>query len=572
MIQRHSHLRSFYQLLLISFSLFTFNANAITQDASNAQANHIVIGETDITYLAVERDTLSSIAIKFTDKITNWERIGKINKIRNDRSIPIGTAIKIPNELLPDVPSSATVVAIAGAVTETKANTSTAITINVGSIVQEGSQITTSKNGFITLALPDESRVSIPSNSQVLMAKLRMSKYTKSPRTEIKLVQGRVESKITPMVNNKGRFEVTSPLSVAGVRGTHFRVSLVDDGTANEVITGGVEVGKKEKPNALILPAGKGNVISQAGVGKATDLLPSPNLKTGFELQERLTLQFVVTPQTGAVNYRAQISLDAANQHIIAENTAKDALIKFTDINDGKYFIKVTAIDSQGLEGLPATLPFTVKARPEPPFMVSPKKKARGETVTFNWTEAASAKAYRLQVATDVDFKQIQIDQNNINGTEFNASLPLSTYFWRVATIIDANIDANQKPDQGPFSIPESFQLLAAQKMNPASDNDGTDLEFSWPSEPLQQFLVEISEDADFKKLYLSKETKEANLRIPRPSPSIYFIRVRATDADGFVGRFSSAQKFEIFQRWTTGSGDVLQSTAGAVRPNPYNK
>jgi hypothetical protein len=566
MIQRHSRIRYFYQLILIVWSVLIVNAHVIGQTLYDEQPNNTVIGETEITYFAVENDTLSRIAIKFTNKIGNWEAIGKINNIKNDRTIPIGTSIKIPNELLPDVPSIATVVAIAGTVTETKNNASSPL--GIGSIVQEGSQITTDKNGFITLALPDGSRVSIPSNSQVLMAKLRMSRYTKSPRTEIKLIQGRVESKVTPLVKNKGRYEVTSPLAIAGVRGTHFRVGLVGDSTANEVLAGGVAVGQTEKPNALVLPAGKGNIIDQTSVGKATDLLPPPSFEIGYALQERLTLQFNVLPQTGAVNYRAQISLDAASQNVIAESMAQDARIKFNDIEDGQYFIKVTAIDRQGLEGIPALLPFTVKAHPEPPFMLAPKKKVRGESVTFNWSEPVGAKVYHLQVALDINFKQIQLDQNNITNTELNVPLALGNYFWRVATIIETN----QKPDHGPFSIPESFQLLEAQKMNPVSDTGSDELEFSWPSEPLQQFLVEISEDADFKKLYLSKETKEANLKIPRPSPSIYFIRVRATDADGFVGRFSSAQKFEIFQRWTTGSGDVLQSTAGAVRPNQYNK
>lgn len=553
-----------YFRLLISVILLTlFSLNIHAQISYDEQPNNTVIGATSITYYAAENDTLSRIAIKFTNKLSNWEAIGKFNNIRNDRTIPIGTAIIIPTELLPDVPSSATVVAIAGNVIETQKNNVTS-PLKIGSVIFEGTQINTNKNGFVTLSLPDESRISIPSNSLVMMEKLRMSKYTKSPRTEIKLLQGRVESKITPLEKNKGRFEVTTPLAIAGVRGTHFRVGLSDNGTANEVLTGGVAVGKLEAPNALTLPAGKGNIVNQTSVGKAIDLLPPPKLTSGFELQERLTLKFSVLPQTNAIQYRAQISLDEASQNIIAEGFAKNEQFKFDELADGQYFIKVTAIDQNGLEGFPSIQKFKVKAKPEPPFLLQPKKKIREENVSFVWAESLVAKSYRLQIATDVLFQKIVLNQSNINTVEYNTSqLGLGTYFWRVATVTESN----GKPDQGPFSFPETFQLLAPQKMNPVNDSGKDELEFSWPSEPGQEFLVQISEDKDFNTLYLKKETKDPKLAIKRPLAGTYYIRVRATDEDGFVGRFSATQKFEIYQRWTSSNGEALQSLGGAVRP-----
>lgn len=606
-----NHFFTLFTLCILSLLyVMSLNLNASAQTPRHTESRKTIIDATAITYFAVEHDTLSSIAIQFTNKVSNWKAIGKINHIQNDRTIPIGTAIKIPEDLLPDVPSTATVVAIAGVVTVTdkKEGEDKSIDnskpLSIGSIILEGSQITTSKNGFITFALPDESRVSIPSNSQVRMTKLRMRQFTKSPRTEITLTQGRIESKVTPMTNNKGRFEVTSPLSTAGVRGTHFRVSLVDNGTANEVLSGKVEVSKTKNTNtaikftksnqannstkatkatkaneaisSLMLTKGKGNIISQAGTGDAVDLLSPPSIETGFQLQERLTLQFHIAPQARASNYRAQISNDAIGQDIIAESISQNTLIKFTDIDDGNYFIKVTAIDHQGLEGLPAIYPFIIKAHPEPPFMLQPKKKVRGETVAFHWTEVANATSYRLQVARDTDFKKIVIDQDNITDSQFSSNqLPLGDYFWRIATIktnetiktIETIANPQKIPDQGPFSIPEFFQILAVQTMNPVNNTDGKTLEFSWTAEPLQQFLVQISEDTDFKKMFLTKETKEAKLTIPRPTPGTYYIRVRATDDDGFVGGFSNAQKFDIYQQWSTGSGDVLHSSAGAVRP-----
>jgi hypothetical protein len=64
-----------------------------------------------------------------------------------DEIIPIGTAILIPADLLPEEASEARVVALAGNPTfKTVDGTETALSI--GTVVKEGTSITTGKNGF----------------------------------------------------------------------------------------------------------------------------------------------------------------------------------------------------------------------------------------------------------------------------------------------------------------------------------------------------------------------------------------------------------------------------------------
>jgi hypothetical protein len=548
--------------LLLSCAISVFSPPSFAQKLKGNPGTFSVT-PAEVTYYALERDTLTTIAKQFTDKASNWEILGKRNQISNDRKIPIGSGIIIPAELLTEEASTAKVYALAGKVLELKKN-GTETELEVGSIVSEGSQILTGKNSFATLALVDDSRVSVPSNSQINLAKLRVTKYTNSPRTEIKLVQGKVESKVTPLSQNKGRYEVTSPLAIAGVRGTHFRVGINDNGIGNEVLEGGVAVGKKENPNAILLPAGQGNVVSATSVGKAVELLPAPSLVDGYQLQERPTLQFTLNPVNNAVAYRAQISTDAQAQNIVTESFNKDTRFKFDGLIDGAYFIRVTGLDANNLEGIPATQAFILKARPEPPFLLQPKHKVRSESVTFKWTETNIAKSYRLQVASDVQFKNIVLDQDKIKDVELSTSqLSLGQYFWRVATVIEKN----EQADQGPFSPAQAFSILAPQGMNPVNDTGENTMNFSWPAEPGQSFLVQIAQDSDFKKIYFSKDLNVANVNIPRPDTGIYYIRVRATDADRFIGNFSPAQKFEIRLRWTTGNGEPLNASGGAVRP-----
>ena len=556
--------RSFSLMGVISILLLMLQSTPSQAEKVRGKPGSTEVVGADLVYYALERDTLMSISKQFTDTTSHWEAIGKRNRIGNERAIPIGSAVIIPAELLAEEAAPARVLALAGIVTATLKN-GHEIALNLDSKVSEGTQINTGKNGFVTLALIDDSRVSIPSNSQAILNRLRLTKFTKSPRTETKLLDGRVESQVTKLDANKGRFEVRSKLAIAGVRGTHFRVGVNDNGIANEVLEGGVAVGQAEKSNTIILPAGQGNIVTREGVGKPVQLLPAPTLVAGFEVQERPRLNFNVNPVEAASEYRAQISKDAQAQNVLAESVTKDLKFQFSDIDDGDYFIRVTAIDNNRLEGIPSVTPFKVKAKPEPPFPLQPKHKVRTQTVEFKWAQSSEAKTYHLQVASDAQFKQIVLDQSNINAPEWSTDkIGVGQYFWRVATVAERA----SGPDHGPFSTPQNFQVLAGQSVSAFVDNGATQLNFSWPSEPGQRFLVQIANEPDFKKPLLSKEVSEAQIHMPRPESGIYYIRVRATDADRFIGVFSKPQKFEVGLRWTTGTGESLQSSSGVVRPN----
>lgn len=563
--QAKNDTRLFFIALFVLMTISLLLSAPAAADKARGKPGSIEVVAPDLVYYASEHDTLITIAKKFTDKVTHWEAIGKLNQIGNDRTIPIGSKIVIPVALLSEEPMQAIVVALAGSNTEAPLKGQER-TLALGDKLNEGSLITTGKNGFLTLELADATRISIPSNSQLALAKLRMTKFTKSPRTEVKLLQGRVESKVSSLQSNKGRFEVSSKLAMAGVRGTHFRVGVNDNGIANEVLEGGVAVGQIQKPAALTLSSGQGNIVSPTGVGKAVMLLAAPQLADDYQLQQRPTLQFTALPVTDALAYRAQISKDLLAQDVVTESMANQLNFKFNNIDDGRYFIRVTAIDTNGLEGLPGIYPFTLKARPEPPFQLQPKHKVNADNVLFKWTQTSAAKSYRLQIASDIQFENIVLDQGYktpLSTAQYSTSeLKKGGYFWRVATITETQ----GASDQGPFSVPQYFAAVETLTMPEFKDNGAQQLNFAWPGEPGQSFFVQVARDIDFKKLILSKDTETPNVDLPRPESGVYYIRVRTTDADRFRGEFSKPQKFEIEMRWTTGSGEAVQSISGSIK------
>ena len=400
------------------------------------------------------RDTLISIAQQYTDRSSNWIALGKLNRIDKDSAIPIGTAILIPADLLGDQPSKATVVAMTGTIAATSAD-GTSARLGLGATVLEGTQIETSGNSFLTLALPDQSRISLPSNTRVRIAKLRTARYLNSPRTEVLLLRGQVESRVSPLDANRGRYEVRTPLSVAGVRGTHFRVGFVDGSSpsriATETLEGKVAVAhipEATAPDGLVLTVAKGNITDSRTVGPAVDLLPPPHLKpaAGTGTTEFPASRITVQAVNGARAYHLQIAADPQALQLLAESRSSNTTLSIANLPDGNYFARLSAIDGLGLEGLTATQPITLRAGAEAvgssvssaavlnaPYVSASTDK----TLTLRWAPAGS-QPVRLQVARDGDFTYLVGARVASTG---EAQLPrpvFGTYYARVQ-LLDAS-------------------------------------------------------------------------------------------------------------------------------------
>lgn len=428
-------------IALLTIANIAFVGSAVANPAFDS----IAINASGITYYAQPGDTLISIAQRLTTRSGNWITLGKINNINKDSNIPIGTAILIPAELLPDEPSIAIVIALNGTVTATSADGS-ATAIEIGSKISEGMQINTGANSFLTMSLTDESRVSLPSNSSVLLTRLRKSLHTASPRTEVKLLRGRVVSRVSPLDVNKGRFEVHTPLSVAGVRGTHFRVKLGAQRVTTEVLEGRVAVGSPQAPGKRMLLDAKGNVITRDNIGLPIDLLPAPQLSSAPYRQDGAA-KFTITPIAGAQAYHVQVAQDGELLHLLAEASSNGSEVVVNNLPEGNYFIRIAALDRSGLEGMPNTLATSIRNQAEAakiaPAQAAPSvADSNQKELTLRWPGAAGQK-YNVQVARDLDFSWL-LFTGSVTGNEIKLPRPpFGTYFARVQSL---NADGSSNP------------------------------------------------------------------------------------------------------------------------------
>ncbi|MNR78021.1 FecR protein [compost metagenome] len=541
--------------------------------SSSVYAENVRVTRDGVVYSVSQHETLSSISQKFTGHIKNWRSIGQSNQIENDRTIPIGRQVLIPTRLLTPVSAFAQIKGYVGDISIRSLDGSN-VEARIDALLKEGDTLTTMANSFISLMLDDGTQFTLPPNSIVSLRLLRATQHVETPRTQLYLQKGRVESHVTPFNKPESKYEVITPLAVSGVRGTNFRVNLDEQRVLNEVIEGKVAVAQstvKNKPSQQLIAAGYGTVVENGKVSKPVALLAAPALQDGYQQQIRLPIQFALTqPQASA--FRVVVSTDAAGQNNIAETIVRSkdgqASAKLDNLEDGAYFVRVSALDALGLEGIPVTQAFRVDARPFPPFVLQPGAKHQGPDsksgipVSMKWSQTEGISNYRLQVAHDAGFNRIVLDQTT-DADQLLVNLPASQYYWRLASIVPAA----GKNKQGPFGDAQSLLVIAGLAA-PTTQIAQKEVHFSWSASAGQRFNFQISSTPDFAQLLHNIETDKAEAAVARPEAGTYYARVRSTDDDGFVGVYSPAQKFSIPLQWRSEYDVPLESQGQALGSN----
>ena len=216
-----------------------------------------------------------------------------------------------------------------------------------------------------------------------------------------------------------------------------------------------------------------------------------------------------VAEQTGAKQYRAQIARDAQVQDVIAEATFKENRLRFEGLLTA-IIIRVSAIDQHGLEGVPLVQAFTMKAYPEPPFIVEPKV-TRSSDDAFcldrgaNYPRPTICKWHAMPTLNKSS-AMLKISL----GVDYTLdNLADTTYYWRVAT---QTVQAG-KSEQGHYSDIQSFNKLPAQAQAALSDGEDNQISLNWAGEAGQRFFFTTAHDAEFKRLYLEREVNQARIK-----------------------------------------------------------
>ncbi|WP_396330328.1 FecR domain-containing protein [Burkholderia anthina] len=385
-----------------------------------------------VVYRTHAGDTLYDVAARYLQGPDDWQLLQQINGVPAPKHLQPGVALKLPAARLRKEKLTARVVAVQG--TAERASGDTYAPLADDATLAEGDRVRTGPNGFLTLELADGTHMSLPPDSQLDLKMLRRTVLTGTLDREFELTRGSVDSEVTHLKKRDDRFQIRSPSVVAGVRGTRFRVNYDASGnesTRVEVLDGTVGVAGKRQPDPTLVHANFGSVATSSGaVGAPVQLLPAPALAHPDKVQDEPDVSFEVAPQADAHAYRLQLAHDAGMLDLFRETRTDAPRAVFRDVPNGTYFVRVAAIDANGLEGMPRTYAFE---RRQMGLDASASPGAAG--YEFRWSPNGSGKDahYRFVLSRSKDLSAPVVDQVGLQARKITvAHLPPGDYYWAV--------------------------------------------------------------------------------------------------------------------------------------------
>ncbi len=391
-------------------------------------------------YTVQAGDNLWDLSKEHMENVGNLHKLQKLNDIIDPRHIPPGTQIRFPLAWLKIKPAPVRILKLEGEVNATSSQTGAAIALKPGATLVTGDEIHTGANGNVLLEFLDNSQLLLQKNSHLIFETQNTYSSSGVLDVRIRLLRGRLETRINPEQKKGTRFEIHTPAAITGIRGTEFRVAMENDQKIGrtEVTHGKVAV-SGTAGKTIEVPANFGTVVTAGQPPSAPkSLLPPPDLSRLPDRIGDFPLMFDWPAIDGAEFYRAQISnAAAASALLIDEETLANPQLRAVELPDGDYLLRVRAIDIDGLEGLNADHRFTLVTPVEPPLLMTPARDAtHKQRLAFRWKTVENATIFHFQLSTSSDFSTPLIDIPDHQGTSLNLEQTLDPgdYYWRVAS------------------------------------------------------------------------------------------------------------------------------------------
>ena len=310
----------------------------------------------DVEYVVRDRDTMIGITRRYLidgARLEVQRALWEHNKLRDKDSIHIGQVIRMPSNWLLGSDHGLELANVEGEV-QSKGQS-----LKQGAKIAPGDELRTGKNGYVVIKLADGSTLTLLPGSDMQIEDVRKSPLEPAAGAKFMLKSGRVEASVAKRSASGARFEVRTPIAVAAVRGTKFRV-LTDSELGRlttEVIEGEVQVNDTGNLGSVAVTEGYGTrVLAGKPPAAPRALLPAPRMWTGIRLVVRIPAKLSFTSLTGAVAYRVLLARRADFSDVVFEAVQASNEILLPDLENGPYFMKVRGIDDLELEGRDAVV------------------------------------------------------------------------------------------------------------------------------------------------------------------------------------------------------------------------
>ncbi len=383
----------------------------------------------EINYTIVAGDTLYQLSEDYLIGPTAAREIQRLNAISNPRRLQIGQEIRLPRRLLKFEPVALDLRSFTGPVSLEHNGQKT--DAELGQALREGHLISTGASAFAAIAVDDATLVTIPSNSRVQIIDARRYLINNKIDVQVSVLNGRGEVR-APKIEGDARFRAGTPVAVTAVRGTEFRVAHSEDmeSSFTEVVEGLVEVSQGEE--SVQTNAGFGVAVSATGLGANEQLLASPELVDVGRIQTEERVNFEIKELEGASGYRTQIAKDAGFVEVIDQEMSAATNASFSDLDDGRYFVRARAISQSGLEGLSEVSTFR---RKRVGSEAGTEDSPIADAFKFAWRTIGEGKSYSaFQLWNAQDPSVLLVDELGLEHSAILVgNIAPGAYEWRVA-------------------------------------------------------------------------------------------------------------------------------------------
>ena len=491
----------------------------------------------DWLYLTYPGDTLIGIGKQYLKNPNDWPKVQVANTVDDPKHLPANTRIRIPVALLKVTPAPVTVTAVTGN-TRYKTAEGAFQPLAAGAQLHGGETVLTGPRSSAAYRFADGTTLTQQDSSKLSFGRLAAYGKTGMVSTELSLDSGRLEASASKQLAPAGGFKVNTPVAVAGLRGTGFRLNVAEDGKSlrNEVLEGAVAV--SGQGGEVRVEGGYGTV---AELGKPPlpprPLLAAPPAEGLPAKVLRLPLALSWQPVPGARAYRAQLAKTADFAEILLDDKVEGPAVKWPDdLPDGAYFLRLRAIDDAGLEGLNRDLSLELDAHPLPPVLVSP---AEGERLYRNdavlaWAAALGAQGYAIQLTQDPGFTRDVLERRLAAVLNLRESLADGDWYWRAASL-----DEKGQPHVWGDSRRFKIQPLPGAPAGGEAQAEEGKARFAWgTSKGAARYGFEVAAQADMRDALLSREVDKTQTSADL-TPGKYFWRARGVEGDGQAGAWS---------------------------------